>query len=124
MISDLDQTLQRLLAGEAAAGSELATATILFAAPDKDWRAKASGLVLNIYLCRITENRDLRSGERRVTRGADAARPRRLPLPAHGVEHGRADARRGARAAGAPPPQPSARNSHFKTPIRETLAWP
>lgn len=71
MISDLDQTLQRLLTGEAAAGSELATATILFAAPDKDWRAKASGLVLNIYLCRITENRDLRSGERRATRGAD-----------------------------------------------------
>jgi len=71
VIKDLDATLQQMLAGEAAAGSELASATISFAAPEKDWRASATGLNLAVYLYRVVENRELRSNERRLSRGAD-----------------------------------------------------
>lgn len=71
MIRDLDTTLQNLLSGEAASGSELASATISFAAPDKEWRGTGSGLALDLYLYRVLENTELRSNERRRTRLSD-----------------------------------------------------
>src|SRR5687767_15468686 len=52
-------------------GSELKTATISFAAPDADWRSTASGLALNVYLYRVTENRELRSNDRRLQSNGD-----------------------------------------------------
>jgi hypothetical protein len=66
MIADLDASLQAFLQGEAVAGSELAGATITFTAPDHDWQATANGLILNVYLMQIAENRELRSNERRL----------------------------------------------------------
>src|SRR5262245_16597542 len=71
MIEDLDTSLENLLTGEAQPGSELAQATIAFAAPDKDWRDKGDPLELDIYLYRLLERRELRSNERTVTRNLD-----------------------------------------------------
>lgn len=64
MIRDLDTSLKHMFAGEAASGSELATASISFAVPDQRWRGTGTGLELNVYLYRVSENRELRSNER------------------------------------------------------------
>jgi hypothetical protein len=66
MIEDLDASLKAMLTGEAAAGSALATAGISFAAPDQAWQGQGSGMQVNVYLCRILDNRDLRSNQRSV----------------------------------------------------------
>ena len=71
MIRDLDASLKAMLAGESKQGSELASATISFAAPDKDWRAQGTGLELDIYLYRAVDNRELRSNARRLLVNAD-----------------------------------------------------
>jgi Pvc16 N-terminal domain/Carboxypeptidase regulatory-like domain len=65
VIKELDASLETLLTSEAATGSELAAATISFSVPDEDWRGAGTGLDLDIYLYQISENRDLRSNERR-----------------------------------------------------------
>lgn len=69
MIHDLDVSLRAFLQGEAPAGSELASAEITFAVPDKAWRGSGAGLDLDVYLFRVTENRELRSNERRLRYG-------------------------------------------------------
>lgn len=71
MIKDLSLSLKAMLHGEAAVGSELAAATISLGAPDADWRAKGAGLMLDVYLYQVTENRELRTNERRVRPNAD-----------------------------------------------------
>ncbi len=71
MIDDLDLSLAAMLAGEALPASELANATITFAAPDKDWRAQGTGLELDVYLYKLLENRELRSLARRRRREPD-----------------------------------------------------
>ncbi len=64
MIKDLDASLQNMLLGEALPGSELASATIAFAAPDATWRGQGVGLAVNSYLYQLREDRMLRSTER------------------------------------------------------------
>jgi hypothetical protein len=64
MIKDLDASLQNMLLGEAPPGSELATATVSFAAPDATWRGQGVGLAVNSYLYQLHEDRELRSNER------------------------------------------------------------
>jgi hypothetical protein len=67
VIRDLDTSLKALLSGEARPFSELDSATISVTAPDDSWRAAAgTGLHLSVYLCRIEENRELRSNEPRI----------------------------------------------------------
>lgn len=64
MISELDQSLENLLKGEAPAGTELAGATVSFGAPDQTWRGSGSSLELDVYLYQLLENRELRSNAR------------------------------------------------------------
>lgn len=64
MIKDLSNSLKAFLKGEAAAGSELKAATISLGAPNADWRGHGSGLVLDVYLYQVTENKELRTNER------------------------------------------------------------
>jgi hypothetical protein len=71
VIKDLSLSLKAMLTGEAALGSELAAATISLGAPDADWRSKGSGLMLDVYLYQVSENRELRTNERRIRPNAD-----------------------------------------------------
>lgn len=71
MIKDLSLSLKALLSGEAPLGSELKSATISLGAPNAAWRGHGSGLVLDVYLYQVTENRELRTTERRVRPNGD-----------------------------------------------------
>ncbi len=73
MIEDLDASLKAMLAGEAAAGSGLATAGISFGAPDPAWQGQGSGLQVNVYLYRVIDNRELRSNQRSTVRNPDGS---------------------------------------------------
>jgi Pvc16 N-terminal domain/Carboxypeptidase regulatory-like domain len=73
MIEDLDASLKAMLAGEAAAGSGLATATISFGAPDPTWQGQGSGLQVDLYLYRVIDNRELRSNQRTTVRNPDGS---------------------------------------------------
>jgi hypothetical protein len=73
MIRDLDASLKSMIQGEARPGSELASATISFGAPDKDWRGQGAGLELDMYLYRAIDNRELRSNARRRQFNADGS---------------------------------------------------
>ncbi|HET7187374.1 MAG TPA: Pvc16 family protein [Gemmatimonadaceae bacterium] len=73
MIKDLSLSLKAMLTGEAAAGSELKAATISLGAPDSEWRGMGNGLVLDVYLYQVSENRELRTNERRVRPNADGS---------------------------------------------------
>ena len=73
MIEDLDASLKAMLAGEAAAGSTLATAGISFAAPDPTWQGQGSGLQVDIYLYRVMDNRELRSNQRTTVLNPDGS---------------------------------------------------
>lgn len=73
MIEDLDASLKAMLAGEAAAGSALAGASISFAAPDQTWQGQGSGLQADIYLYRVTDNRELRSNRRDTVLNPDGS---------------------------------------------------
>jgi hypothetical protein len=66
VIADLDASLKAMLTGEAEPGTELATATISFSAPDSTWRTATSRLALSLYLCELAEDRALRSNQRRT----------------------------------------------------------
>lgn len=71
MIKDLSNSLKAFLKREAATGSELAAATISLGAPNADWRGQGGGLVLDVYLYQVTENRELRTNERRLRPNLD-----------------------------------------------------
>jgi hypothetical protein len=71
MIKDLSLSLKALLKGEATPSSALAAATISLGAPDADWRGAASGLVLDVYLYQVMENRELRTNERHLRHNQD-----------------------------------------------------
>jgi hypothetical protein len=71
MIRDLDASFKAMLTGEAPLGSELASATISFAAPDKTWQGQGKGLELDVYMYRVLDNRELRSNERRLQYNGD-----------------------------------------------------
>jgi len=73
LIRDLDTSLRRMLVGEAVPASELATATISFAVPDKDWRGQGTGLDLDVYLYRVIDNRELRSNAHRPVYNVDGS---------------------------------------------------
>jgi len=62
-----------MLVGEAVPASELATATISFAVPDKDWRGQGTGLDLDVYLYRVIDNRELRSNAHRPVYNVDGS---------------------------------------------------
>jgi hypothetical protein len=81
VIANLNASLKAFLQGEATPGSELAGSTISFSAPTKDWRAAAAGLLLDVYLYQVVENRELRSNERRFVRATDGSITRE-PFPA------------------------------------------
>ncbi len=71
MIRDLDTSFKGMLTGEATPGSELAGATISFAAPDKTWQGQGKGLELDVYMYRVLDNRELRSNARRTKYNGD-----------------------------------------------------
>jgi Pvc16 N-terminal domain len=71
VIKDLSKSLKAFLKGDAASGSELAAATISLGAPNADWRGQGNGLVLDVYLYQVTENRELRTNERRLRPNPD-----------------------------------------------------
>lgn len=73
MINDLDTSLKAMLAGEAAAGSSLATAAISFAVPDTTWQGQGTGMQLDVYLYRVIDNRELRSNQRFTTFNTDGS---------------------------------------------------
>jgi hypothetical protein len=73
MIEDLDASLKAMLAGEAAAGSALATAGISFAAPDPTWQGQGSGLQVDVYLYRVMDNREFRSNQRTTVLNPDGS---------------------------------------------------
>jgi hypothetical protein len=64
LIDDLDQSLAKMLTGEAQSGSPLSTAAISFAAPNQTWQSQGTGMQLDVYLYRILDNRELRSSQR------------------------------------------------------------
>ncbi|CAN5311099.1 hypothetical protein BH09MYX1_BH09MYX1_58850 [soil metagenome] len=81
MIDQLSLSLKAMLVGEAVAGSELAKATLNFGAPTAEWLRAQSGLVLNVYLFRLQEDRGRRSNERTLTRKLDGTSTLTLTPP-------------------------------------------
>jgi hypothetical protein len=80
VIKDLDASLQNMLHEDAPPGSELASATISFAAPDATWRGQGMGLAVDCYLYELHEDRELRSNER-VQRPMPNGELERQPFP-------------------------------------------
>jgi hypothetical protein len=78
VIDDLDKSLAAMISGEATPGSTLATAAITFAVPDETWQGSGTGMVLDVYLYRILDNRELRSNQRSLVMNADGSVTTRL----------------------------------------------
>jgi hypothetical protein len=81
VIDELNLSLKRMLAGEAVPASELARATINFAAPKEEWQRQQRNLVLNCYLFRLQEDRARRSNARTLTRHLDGTSSLELEPP-------------------------------------------
>jgi hypothetical protein len=82
VIRDLDLTIQALLESQAPAGSELASAEVVFDLPDAAWRAHLGELTVNCYLYDIRENAELRTQEPMLQRSGDGTRAARVRPPA------------------------------------------
>lgn len=77
MISDLDETIRRLLIDRA--GLDPAEIDIRFEIPDRDWAASISRPTINCYLFDIHENRQLRAAGVWAEREGRTARVRKPP---------------------------------------------
>lgn len=82
MIRDLDLTVRELLSTQAAPGSELAGADLVFDLPDATWRGGLGGLTVDLYLYDIRDNPELRTEEPLLQRSPDRTRATRLRAPA------------------------------------------
>ena len=60
MISDVDRTLRSMLMSEISLGESL---DVSFDAPTRDWSARRTGPVLNLFLADLRENLDRRSSD-------------------------------------------------------------